>query len=455
MSTDDPLEQFFARERAAIEAHGTSDDHWAAIVQEHRRPGGPPAWRWVLAAAAAVAVIGAIGLSLRPENRDDALPATSSTGPSTTETSTEQPSVVTVTTTVAGTPTTVTIPPSTGSSGGPVLKAFDALSVTNSGNGHRAVLGTTSCSGSRCAAVVTTTDDGAHWSLAASFPGEVPGPDGPRILRFANDKVGWLVGDTVRRTTDGGRTWSDFAHPGKHVFGLETDGRDVVVVAGDSPTVDGTTRLVVSRGPVGATSTAAVGRPLSSSAFSGADVVWSAHTPYVMPRSAAGDVGPYRVDAAALTPLAAPQGRTPVALAASAGDRTLFSLVARGGAAGSAAYGLLASTDGGATWTDRTTGAVPLLLANAGQVAFTATDSSHLVAVSGGTPDLHGSMKVTSDGGRSWHQPAAAPPLPDRGWAWVGSPGDGIVYAVPVDPSGAFWWSADHGEHWKQAVLAR
>jgi photosystem II stability/assembly factor-like uncharacterized protein len=174
-----------------------------------------------------------------------------------------------------------------------------------------------------------------------------------------------------------------------------------------------------------------------------------------MPRSAAGDVGPYRVDAAALTPLPVPQGSTPVALSASAGDRTLFSLVARGGAAGSAAYGLLASTDGGATWTDRTTGAVPLLLANAGQVAFTATDGSHLVAVSGGTPDLHGSMKVTSDGGRSWHQPAAAPPLPDRGWAWVGSPGDGIVYAVPVDPSGAFWWSADHGEHWKRAVLAR
>ncbi len=459
MSTDDPLEQFFARERAAIEPHSTSEDHWASIVRERRRAGGPPAWRWVLGAAAAVAVVGAIGLSMRPGDRDDALPATTSTGPTTSETMTG-PSVVTVTTTVAGTPTTVagtpttvTIPPTSGATGGPVLKAFDVVSVTNSGNGHRAALGTTSCSGSRCAAVITSADDGAHWSVASSFRGEVPGPEGPRILRFADDKVGWLVGDTVRRTTDGGRTWDEFAHPGKHVFGLETDGRDVVIVAGDSPTADGTTELVVSRAEVGATSALAVGRPMTATAFTGADVVWGSHTAYVMPHSEAGDLGPQRVDEAALTRLPSPGGRTPVAFAASAGDQTLFSLVARGGAAGSAAYGLRASTDGGATWTDRTTGDVPLLLANAGRVAFAATDGSHLVAVSGGTPDLHGSMKVTSDGGRTWHEPAKAPPLPDRGWAWVGSPGDKVVYAVPVDPSGAHWWSGDHGEHWEQAVL--
>jgi hypothetical protein len=172
-----------------------------------------------------------------------------------------------------------------------------------------------------------------------------------------------------------------------------------------------------------------------------------------MPHSAADDLGPRRVDDSALTALPSPEGRIPVAFAASAGDRTLFALVARGGAAGSAAYGLVASTDGGATWTNRTTGDVPLLLANAGRVAFTATDGTHLVAVSGGSSDLHGSMKVTSDGGRTWHEPAAAPPLPDRGWAWVGSPGGGVVYAVPVDPSGAYWWSGDHGEHWQQAVL--
>ena len=463
MSPDDPLDEFFARERRAIEPQPTSPDHWASIVEEHRRARRVPAWRWVAGAAAAAAVVTALGLALRPGGVDEALPATSSTSSMSSTQATTSPttsgsstSVVTVTTTVQGSPTTATTPVTTGTrTGGPVLKQFDVVSLTNTGNGHRAALGTASCSGKPCSAVVTTVDAGAHWTLASSDATQVPGPDGPRAIRFASDTIGWLVGRDVRRTTDGGRTWTTYAHPGGYVFGLETDGRDVVIVAGDTPGPDGTTRLTVSRAPVGATSASAVGSPLQSSSFTGGDIVWNEHRAYVLPHGSDGTGTPLRVGANALTPLAPAPGRPPVAVASSASDGTIFSFGALGGAAGQMGFEVAASTDGGATWSDRTADDTKaLLLANGGHTAFAATDAMHLVAVSGGSSDYHGSMKLSSDGGRSWHGPASAPPMPDRGWSWVGSPGDGIVYAVPVDPSGPYWWSADHGEHWQQAVLA-
>ncbi len=460
MSPNDAFDEFFDRERASIEQQPTSSEHWDSIVHEHRRAGRAPRWRYVAGAAAAVVAVGALGLALRPGTDEDALPADSSTSTSSTTSlpSTPTPSVVTVTETVEGTPTTITIPATGATSStasGPVLAVFDVVSVTNSGNGHRAALGRASCSGAPCTAVITSVDDGAHWTVVSSQPGEVAGASGNRILRFANDNVGWLVGTDVRRTTDGGRSWTPYAHPGKHVFSLETDGRDVVLAAGDSATADGSRQLTVSRAAVSDTSASAVGRPLASSAFSDASVSWNAHTAYVMPESQAGGDGALRVDPSALTSLPIPRDRTPVEFASSAGDGTLFSLGAQGGAAGQLGFEVLASTDGGATWKVRTTGPQPLLLANAGQVALAATDARHLVAVSGGTPDLHGSMKVSSDGGGTWHAPAAAPPLPDRGWSWVGSPGGGVVYAVATDPDGAYWWSGDHGEHWQQAALDR
>lgn len=453
MTPDDPLDRFFDRERSAIEPHPTSPEHWAAIVQEHRSARRRRPWAYLAGAAAAVIAIGAVALVVRAPDRDVARPGTSSTTPvPTPTTSPTSTAIVTVTTTQLGEPLTVTVTQTPPPAPVPVLKAFDVASVTNAGNGHLAALVTASCSGSRCTAVITSSDDGAHWTVASSVRGQVPGPDGPRILRLASPEIGWLVGTTVQRTTNGGEDWVEYTHPGQHVFGLETDGRDVVIVAGDAPTAEGTRQLIVSRAPIGAAEATAVGDPLDVTDLGAADVVWSRGQAYI---STSGAGGPYRVDAEALTPLPMPQGHSSVGLVAASEAPTLYSVGARGAAAGSAAYDVWASSDGGRTWTRRTPEESPLTLANAGQTSFTATDAQHVVAVSGGSTELRGAMKVSTDGGRTWRAPAEAPPMPDRGWAWVGSPGNGIVYAIAVDPSGSHWLSTDDGRTWSRAVLNR
>jgi hypothetical protein len=82
-----------------------------------------------------------------------------------------------------------------------------------------------------------------------------------------------------------------------------------------------------------------------------------------------------------------------------------------------------------------------------------AADRRHLLAVSGGDPALHGSMKVSADGGRTWRPPTVGPPVPERGWRWVGAPGGRTFYAVPVGGGPSYWQSDDDGEHWHEVRL--
>ena len=87
-------------------------------------------------------------------------------------------------------------------------------------------------------------------------------------------------------------------------------------------------------------------------------------------------------------------------------------------------------------------------------VALAAADAGTLLAVSGGGPDLHGSMALSVTGGERWQSPRTAPPLPNRGWAWVGAPGGPTFYAVAADPSSGYWKSTNRGETWAPITVA-
>jgi hypothetical protein len=95
-----------------------------------------------------------------------------------------------------------------------------------------------------------------------------------------------------------------------------------------------------------------------------------------------------------------------------------------------------------------------LILVDARTVSFAASDSGTLLAVSGGAPDVHGSMSRSSDGGVTWATPGQAPPLPALGWAWVGAPGGPTFYAISADGSGSLWRSTDRGQTWEPVAIA-
>lgn len=168
-----------------------------------------------------------------------------------------------------------------GPTGGPVPAGFEPASVTFVSADLGWVLGTATCAGSPCAAIVRTTDGGRTWASipapdAPITPGRseggstgVSGPAGVGRLRFANALDGWAFGPALFATHDGGATWHRVMLPGAaadaEVMALETsaglvhaayfDGASSVVriatspVGGDAWTVSPTT-MPVGAGPV-------------------------------------------------------------------------------------------------------------------------------------------------------------------------------------------------------------
>jgi hypothetical protein len=279
-------------------------------------------------------------------------------------------------------------------------------------------------------------------------------------VRFASPSVGWVFGGAAMRTTDGGRTWQDYPHPGGDVIDLETDGRDVVLTAASSCAA-GSCRgpISVVRAPVSAMgATDVIGTIDGSTVVSGAAITWHGGRAYVSPivqRSpGAAPTGPVVVRPDGLHP-AGPQGcgnGEGSQLVAPAAGTTLFAVCPSSGAAGHVGYAIESSADGGATW--RPVSSDRLVLVDAGHTSFAAADGSSLLAVSGGSPDLHGSMMVSTDGGATWAPPTGAPSLPAKGWAWVGAPGGPVYYALSADPAGGYWRSEDGGQTWAPVQVA-
>ena len=126
---------------------------------------------------------------------------------------------------------TVTVP-----SGGPVPIGFAARSVTFVSTEEAFVLGTAPCAKAPCTSILRTLNRGGSWrglpapvvQLAAPFETTGPAVWG---IRFANPSVGFVFGDGLWETTDGGERWTPAASPGGSIESLEIIDGQVLAIA--------------------------------------------------------------------------------------------------------------------------------------------------------------------------------------------------------------------------------
>jgi hypothetical protein len=126
-------------------------------------------------------------------------------------------------------------------SGGPVPTGFAAISVTFVSLKEAFVLGTAPCAKAPCTSILRTLNRGASWRglpapvapLAAQ--GEVAGP-AVWGIRFANPSDGFVFGNGLWETTDGGERWAPAVSPGSSIESLEViDGQVLAVVGTCTP----------------------------------------------------------------------------------------------------------------------------------------------------------------------------------------------------------------------------
>src|SRR5271165_5192321 len=122
--------------------------------------------------------------------------------------------------------------------GGPVEAGFTATSVTFVSAQEAFVLGTAPCSHAPCTSIVRTLDRGASWRglPAPAVPLSSPGGTGVWGIRFATPEHGFVFGDGLWETTDGGLRWSRVAAPFGSVLSLAiVPGQVLVLVARCTP----------------------------------------------------------------------------------------------------------------------------------------------------------------------------------------------------------------------------
>jgi hypothetical protein len=113
------------------------------------------------------------------------------------------------------------------SGGGPVPAGFAATSVTFVSVDEAFVLGTAPCAHAPCTSIVRTLDRGVSW---AGIPAPVVPLGDPYSntsqpaawgIRFASPGEGFVFGNGLWATTDGGEHWTAVAGPGHSIVDLE------------------------------------------------------------------------------------------------------------------------------------------------------------------------------------------------------------------------------------------
>lgn len=473
MNEHDPVEEFFARERGSIEPLPGGDDRWQEIVGQARARRRPNrSWIGYAAAIAAVASLAGAGGwlargSLPGNNTTDPLASGSSTisqtsSPSTSSTSSPN-TQGTRTQTSTSTSTSTTNPTNL-----QVPQDFSLMSLSYAGQDTMLAIGSGTCSGPACPAVIKSTDNGATWNLAATLKGadspgraalgQVGSDRAFTGIRMANPSVGWIFGGGAMRTTDGGSHWEDFTTQGAAVIDLAAT-KDGAVLTSVTEGCDGakcTGDVLIEKAGVGDTSSRELKRIEVDVPIESADVEFSlSGTAIVRIRPVAGSEEKYPGATYAVT------GDTVTEIDLACVDSSALYVAASGGerdfalcpAAGEGVWDLAQAPL--ANGTTPAWAAVDGDQLDLGPGVFTSaatTDAQNLVAATGGRVG-EGGLLVSHDGGQTWKAPASAPPLPDRGWRWVASPGATWFYAIPSDGIRGFWRSTDNGETWERVAL--
>jgi len=157
----------------------------------------------------------------------------------------------------AGTSPTATSPAATTPTGGPVPSGFTADSVAFVSADEAFVLGSAPCAyQSPCTSIVRTLDRGKTWVglPAPSVPLNAPVPflSTPAAvgIQFAGPSLGFVFGNGLWETTDGGEQWRAVAAPSGTIADLEVvDGQLLAVIQQHCGCVQSLYRRALDGGP--------------------------------------------------------------------------------------------------------------------------------------------------------------------------------------------------------------
>lgn len=390
--------------------------------------------------------------------------------------------VVTGKSTGRHTPTSTTVaPPGTTSStsttaatttttfaGGPVPAGFQPQSVTFVSAREAMVLGAAPCAEAPCPAVVArTTDAGSTWHTleppGAPLVAARSASAGVSELRFADAENGWAFGSELWSTHDGGRSWErvtiNGAGAGATVIDLEAASglADALVQTPAGSSGQGTIALYQS--PVGSDSWAPVAGVRAADAGNGSIVLHGLSGWVLISSAGSGGSGREwttvngRTFAPAPPPSCPPPARVPAVLAASS-TSSLAAACAGGVAAGQEQKTVLASSDGGMTWS--AVAARPPLDGTIDALA-TPDPSTIVLGASSGASWIYASF----DGGRSWEtvysdDSSGGIPFSDLGFTTTsqGVVIEGIAAisiknpSNPAFPPARLLMTTDGGHHW-------
>lgn len=474
VNDDDAVARFFAAERDAVRSELAGDLDWARIARGSRRR-GPGRFRNAIVAAAAVAVVAGFGawtVQQSPPDRSSQLAGQSITSSATGQDHTQSPGVLGGSRSGAQKSASGLVsPPDLSGPSAPAAARFTTWSLSNAGNRTVYNLGGSQCGGLTCPVLLRSNDSGASWVSVHTFPAfspaspVTPGPghirpgDQLRDVRFVTPSIGYVFGGDLWVTRDGGQTFSQVAHPGRTVLDVEaSQGRVLVATAGNctASACSGSVNVTpmdtsADTVPVAASSSADLTSAISSAQL----VVHGDQTVLSLTSAADGSqLPPMRFAANALQPLASPstcsgsvlQAITPAA----AEKRRLFALCDPQTSGSQTSYTLVTTTDGGATWSQVSSGKVQLPSGGVPQLA--AIDVGHIAVAAGTTPGStvpgSGALIVSDDGGQSFIAKGGPLELPVTGIDWLASPGGRQYYAVTLAGTGYFW-STDAGQTWR------
>lgn len=469
---DDAVARFFAAERETVRPELAGDLDWARIARGARKR-RPAHLRNAIVAAAAVAVVAGFGVwtvQQPPASTSSQLAGQSMQSATAGPDSTQNPQL-------RGSAPNGVQQATPGLPGAVQPTGFTTWSLSNAGSRIVYSLGGNPCGGMTCPTLLRSGTNGASWAPVHTFPasssaspvtpgaGNIRAGDQLRDVRFVSPSVGYVFGDDLMVTRDGGQTFSQVAHPGQSVLDVEASQGRVYVA-----TAQGCTGSVCS-GPVSVA-------PMDTSA----DTVPVAASPSVTPTSPISSAqlvvhgdqtvlsltsatdgpqqAPFLYSTDAMGPLRSPAVCAGSVLesvsAAAAQQGRLFALCAPQEKGSQTSYTLLTSTDEGSTWSQVSAGKVRL--PSGGSPHLAAIDVDHLAVAAGtteGSADLSsGALIVSTDGGRSFTAEDGPLDLPPTGIQWLASPGGRQYYAVTLTGS-RYFWSTDAGRTWRSVTPLR
>ena len=472
-SDSDPFEREI-REALAREAPDPAPDRLVARIARSRAQVMPPTGRLArlrarlappmgaalplgagLVAVAALAVAGALLFRAPGPSVTPFLPgASNSPGASVTGASASVPPsssapVSTASPSPSGAPAVTAPPVADGPAGGPVPADFQPVSVTFVSASRGWLLGSSTCAGSSCAAILRTTDGGRTWvripAPATRIAPDAPAGTGVSELRFATSLDGWAFGPDLWATHDGGATWNREALPGAgtgtEVMALEAaagtvhvafyaSGAEDIAIASGSVAAGAlrleSTSVQIGAGPVPQTQIVLHGTSgwlvqVDRAVVGGARLAngaWDAWQPPCLDTA-----GPAWLAASSVSNLAA------------ACDMGVWSTPL--------GVHLFTSTDGGATFSQQAL-AVPIT----GLAGIAAAPAVPTVVAAGSLVGGGAALVATFDGGRTWSRVATLAGTSSFSELGFTTSDQGVVIARTADGASHLVMTRDGGRTW-------